>query len=65
MFLTFTNVDINRSPEVIDSGEIDYITSGLIQGTVIFTKSENSFNVLEDVETVSEMWQQAKELNNA
>ena len=55
MLLSLTGVDMNRSPVSIDSDNIDYMIAGSIQGTVIATKNQNFFNVLETVEQITEM----------
>lgn len=65
MLLQLTNVDMNRSPVVIDSDDIDMLVEGQIQGTVIITKSQNEINVVESVEQVEEMIAEAKSGNTS
>ena len=55
MILRLTGVDVNRSEILIDSDDIDYVETGLIQGSVVTTKSENYFDVVETPNEIVEM----------
>lgn len=55
MMLRLTGVDVNRSEIVIDSDNIDYVETGPIQGSVVATKNQNYFEVIETPNEIVEM----------